>query len=131
MDQIKTAVLEENSDGYLVRDEMQEQVLEFVKNTLREARRFRRHTRILDPHINELDSQWRAIYDSAEGRAVTIDKIKELVKARQYDAWPAWINRHFEEVDGKYVVLEEAQAPLQEIIQEARAIETELEKNDF
>ena len=131
IEQIKAQVMKEDGDNLVIREDASEQVINFVKGKLRDTRRFRRQTRVLDPYIDKLDQEFKPLYDSLEGRALTIEAIKELVAAKQFDAWPIWIDEHFEKIDGKYAPREGSLKQLQEIIQDTQEIEQELEKDDF
>ena len=130
---IMTEVLAESADnaGLVIREDVREQVVEFVRETFRSARRFRRHARMLDTYVSRLNPPWQSTFSSLEAKAIAFERIEEIAEAKRFDAWPVWMERNLETIAGKHVIQEQAQEEIRELIEDAKTIARELEKDDF
>lgn len=132
VDQIKNSVLEEVDGRLAVRSESEPQVVEYVREMMRRNRRVRRQTRFLNDQIEQLENgQLRTICESMVGRVILLEKIRAHVESRRFDAWPVWLNEHFESSGDGYLIRDDSRALVEEILQQTQQIAEELQKDDF
>jgi hypothetical protein len=129
---IKSELLEESADGYVVRQDRHEEVETLTKELLRRSRKLRRQMRVIDSQLGEAAAkQFKQLTGSTLSNLLLAEKVKQYVEGKKFDAWPVWIAEHFAMKDGCYVLRDEARELLEHLQEESSQIQEQLANDDF
>ncbi len=129
---LKSEILQQSKDGYVVREDRQEEIAEFSRQMLRATRNLRRQLRIVDTRTKSIDQEKLGdLLGCDESKLILIERVHEYMQGLTFDAWPIWVERHFELSEGKYHVRQESQDLVEFLAEESSAIEQELANDDF
>ena len=131
-DRIKAQLLQVTDAGLIVREDRQEEVSQFAKQMLRGNRKLRRQLRIVENRTGKIPAeQLGTLTKTPLSQLLLVEKVTEYMHGLRFDAWPVWVEEHFELRDGKYVVRDDAQDSIQQVIEESAQIQQQLENDDF
>ena len=131
-DRIKSEILEETDGGWAVRADRFEEVSNFSKRMLRASRNLRRQLRIVDHRTASVPQEKLGkLFESTEAKMILVEKVKEFMQSRSFDAWPTWLEQHFEMIGDKFHVRNEAREMVEYLMKESEAIQRELANDDF
>ena len=129
---IKSEILQETDAGLIVREDRQEEVSEFSKELLRANRNLRRQLRIVDNRTKDIpEKKIGSLLDSNESKLILVEKVQQYLQQQNFDAWPTWVEQYFRQVDGKYVLREQAEELVDRLVEEQKQIQQELLNDDF
>lgn len=131
-EKIKAEIFQETDSGWVVREDRQEEISQFSREMLRANRNLRRQLRMVDNRTATVDrAKIGKLLDSTESKLMLLEKVKEFTEQRRFDAWPIWLQQHFQMVAGKYHVRPEAEELVNHLMQESKEIQRELANDDF
>ena len=131
-DRIKAEILQQSGAGFVVREDRQDEVSEFSRSLLRANRNLRRQLRTVDRRVAEVPQEKLGdVLASTESKLILVEKIKQHMQQREFDAWPDWVQNHFESINGKYHFRADAKELLDVLNQASSEIQRELENDDF
>ena len=57
--------------------------------------------------------------------------MRQQVEMKKFEAWPVFVDEFFEQTDNGYVLRQDHDEMLRDVMEEARQIESELANDDF
>ena len=131
-EKIRAEILEKSDGGWVVREDRYEEVSEFSRNMLRANRNLRRQLRVVDNRTAKIPQEKLGdLLGSEEAKLILVEQVKEFMQTRSFDAWPTWLEQHFELVGDKYRVRDEAKELVEHLMNESKEIQRELANDDF
>ena len=132
VDKIRSEVLQKSADGWIVREDRQEEVHAFSRQMLRASRELRRQLRMVTSRTAEIPgNQIGNMFDSPESKLILLERVKQYLDRQQVDVWPDWLDQHFELNGSEYRLREDSREWIENLTREAKEIEQEMANDDF
>ena len=109
-----------------------EEVAEHISEMFRRARSAKRKGRELDRRAAEvLDPSVKAVLLTAGGKLAFADHLKRLLAAQTTDGFAEWISNHFDETADGYIIRDDQQEAIADVIAQVAEVRKELANADF